>query len=313
VPLPRQCRRAFTLIELLVVIAIIAVLIGLLLPAVQKVREAAQRSQCQNKLKQIGLALHNVHDARGTFPAGIEIDFAKRHCNGNDCRGNPVYVYLMPYLEQEILVKNWNFDLGMNVGITNPNLSVAKPVPTWLCPSDLRGIKFPASKTYFGVAGGKASLGIGSRGAVYTDGLLAVGPKRSIAEVTDGTSNTMAFGESNHPARWGSDPAAYGTDTGGPVNWLMPDGGARSGNALSNTERSYGRSLRTTRYPINASLVPIAPNEENDSPFGSFHPNGGHFVFADGHVQFLTNSIDTITYQGLSTFAGGETLDATKY
>ena len=118
-------RHAFTLIELLVVIAIIAVLIGLLLPAVQKVREAANRMQCQNNLKQLGLALHSFHDANGAFPRGRTIPNAQSFSAQSR---------LLPYLEQENAAKLVNYTVNYN---DPPNLAAsAIVIKSFICPSD---------------------------------------------------------------------------------------------------------------------------------------------------------------------------------
>src|SRR4051812_48319239 len=122
-------RRAFTLIELLVVIAIIAILIGLLLPAVQQVRSAAARIKCQNNLKQLALACHNHHSAYGYFPAGLER-------NGQTGRKSSLFIELLPYIEQANLYTMWDFNTPTNDQMSGPTARAATLIPVYICPLD---------------------------------------------------------------------------------------------------------------------------------------------------------------------------------
>ncbi|MEX0865883.1 MAG: DUF1559 domain-containing protein, partial [Pirellulales bacterium] len=146
----------FTLVELLVVIAIIGILIALLLPAVQSAREAARRVQCSNNLKQIGLALLNYEFTYGAFPAGASISIPEQ-CSGNDCRGNPMYVAMLPFLELRNIEQSYDYDVNWGwAAWWNANSGLAtQTIGVYQCPSEGRFAEYPNHRLYFGVTGGK--------------------------------------------------------------------------------------------------------------------------------------------------------------
>jgi prepilin-type N-terminal cleavage/methylation domain-containing protein/prepilin-type processing-associated H-X9-DG protein len=310
----RHLRQAgFTLIELLVVIAIIAILIGLLLPAVQKVREAASRMRCQNHLKQFGLAIHNYHDAYRILPSGSLID-PNTNCyanGGTDCRGTPLWWTILPYLEQQNTFVQFVADDGWNTAFHTTTLGNG-PMPMYTCPSNAKFKEFANRRDYFAVAGGNTRLTLGWRGEIYFDGPFNINNQRKLVEVQDGTSSTLFVGESIHAQLWGDGPGYGVASQGGPVRWSYGGAAVKTPAGIDNNRHAYGRDARNTRYPLN-STVALLPTNENDSPFGSSHTGGAQFLFGDGHVGFLRNSIPLQTLKDLSTIAGQETIDSSQY
>jgi prepilin-type N-terminal cleavage/methylation domain-containing protein/prepilin-type processing-associated H-X9-DG protein len=313
----------FTLVELLVVITIIGILIALLLPAVQAAREAARGMRCSNNLKQIGMAMLGYENTYGRLPAGAAIPTAA----GCGCRGNPSYVSILPFLELANLDAIYNYSTsegwliawcGEIADTANAKALRHTPIEVYKCPSEakwesslftLAGETYnvgPMRRVYFGVSGGKKPEGINGAGKVFRDGVMYPNSFTRIADITDGTSSTMMVGESAHPHRWGFGPG-YGNDqVGGPAMWA-DGGGDGSDGAISSEDMS--RCTMSTYYPINfdmiKSLGSLLKDQRIQIPFGSEHPGGAYFVFCDGHVAILNESMNVDLYQDLSDRAGG--------
>jgi prepilin-type N-terminal cleavage/methylation domain-containing protein/prepilin-type processing-associated H-X9-DG protein len=294
--------RGFTLIELLVVIAIIAILIGLLLPAVQKVREAAARMSCTNNLKQIGLALASYEETHKKYPPGrVGCDGANNGpCNGLtliERTGASGFLMLLPFVEQGNLYNTFDQnDLPYNQGATwvAKSQGVEQRPSVYVCPTDssqpfvvTNGLN-AATGSYAFVHGTRGpNEGINADMKTNNTGMFNYKNTHTLAAMTDGTSNTIMVGE-------------------------VID---------AHTELSYNRwslgsrhldSLRSTVNPLNTPPGTGVTTSPYGIPlyggFGSRHTGGGQFVFGDGHVIFISDSIDINTYRGLSTRAGGETV-----
>ena len=291
--LRRRGEKGFTLIELLVVIAIIAILIGLLLPAVQKVREAAARTQCQNNLKQMGLALHNFHDVYQHLPTGFYPWYS----------GTFTYtgwqLQSLPFLEQTNL---WNLSytyLQANPSATDTNAYPACgfQMKIFICPSNAR----PLLESYGGVNYELTSYmgvtGTSSNNPVSGDGVLYSGSNVRMTDITDGTSNTAAIGE--RPCTgdlyygWGFAP--YGTGAG--------DGDTVLGSL--DTVLAVTMGDVATNVGLRQPTQPFTTAEIDGAHFWSFHNVGANFLFCDGSVHFLPYAAGSI-FPALCTRNGGE-------
>jgi prepilin-type N-terminal cleavage/methylation domain-containing protein/prepilin-type processing-associated H-X9-DG protein len=289
---PRPKRRGFTLIELLVVIAIIAILIALLVPAVQKVRESAARTECQNNLKQIALAALNYHSAHKVFPRGFVTEPAAEN--------NGVFISLLSYVEQEPIYKIWVFTPAgsQNWGTvdTASTHGAANVVPPYLCPTGC-GAPVRGYENWSGYDMGLtcylANAGTRSYALQSKDGIFFENSRIRVEDIFDGSSNTFLFGERNY-----KEPGLNGCT----VN--MWDWGAWG--AATGVIYDMGDTHGSSSVPINSVCGPTINQDDRLNAFGSLHPGGANFAFADGTVRFVPSNIDLATLQALSTRSGAE-------
>jgi len=274
-------RRGFTLVELLVVIAIIGVLVALLLPAVQAAREAARRTQCINNEKQTGLGLINFHDTEGHFPAGTLLGGT----------GWSWSARILPYMEVGNLHKQIDFNIPYNAVHRINNEAMRTFVSHYVCPSAgqplliaccgaIRGDEDSAETNYSAVATHRDGTDAFYARDLDGTGIMYLQSKTEIRHVIDGTSNTFLVAECDLEQ---NDP--YNVKS--TQNW---------GKLWASENRV------TTAYGINSDLGHV------HAPVRSHHPGGAHFLFADGHVGYLSEGIDQLTLEALTTRSGGETV-----
>jgi prepilin-type N-terminal cleavage/methylation domain-containing protein/prepilin-type processing-associated H-X9-DG protein len=316
-----RSRRAFTLIEVLVVIAIIAVLIGLLVPAVQKVREAAGRAQCANNLRQMGLALHGYHDARGTFPPGYLNQVSAKYPNV------PAFLYrwsylaqLTPYLEQTPVYNTLDLTIPLYqdfAGDVFPDnqFGVSQKIAIFLCPSDLQPVVSPQ----FGPTNYVACLGSGAGGGTRTtaDGVFYNDSHIRITQITDGTSNTALMSEQILGP--GGPPITDVAKVDVRLDYAFfrvrqaVDEGFCQGTSLWLTDRGsrwadgeVQYSLYDHHYPPNAPQWDCIAIEYSWKPARSRHTGGVNLLLADGSVHFVANGVNPVIWQALGSRNGGE-------
>ncbi|OWK43396.1 DUF1559 domain-containing protein [Fimbriiglobus ruber] len=296
----RTSRRAFTLIELLVVIAIIAILIGLLLPAVQKVREAASRTSCTNNLKQLGLALHAYHDANSKLPPGYTATGAYVDGTNDTTPGWAWGAYILPYLEQSNLFAQYNLTQPVQSSTASQTL-----VKTFICSSDITPTTafavtnvswatvclVPPSSYAACCGGGVSTTAATGNGSFYRNSTVR------LTDITDGTTNTIFLEErafANVQSTWV-----------GAINTGYCNQGQYNAAAVPGKIGQGAGDLVLIHAGTNNNT-----SGRNLDDASSKHTGGGNFLFGDGSVHFLQNaqsgSTTSATLQTMGTIAGGE-------
>ncbi len=295
----KKCaRNAFTLVELLVVIAIIGILIGMLLPAVQQVREAARRTSCMNNVRQIGLATLNYESGHGYFPPGWQLE------DINDPLSEPGWgwsAHILPFLEQSVVADRINFKVAIDDH--DHEDIIREVIPMYLCPSQSANAKivnlaehvehgdhddlaawhdhdhddheelWAGRSDYSGVFGSTEI----SDSPLKGNGVYYGGSRVKIRDIKDGLSHSMMVGER--------------TQQLGPISWV---------GMVPEIDEAFARIVAVADHP---------PNDDHDAHFEDFrsdHPGGIVVALCDGSSHFLSDNIDLFNFQGLATINGGE-------
>lgn len=326
-------RPGFTLIELLVVIAIIAILIALLLPAVQQAREAARRTQCKNNMKQLGLALHNYHDTFNLFPPAHLRTQANYPGTGalTSWRGFSLHSMILPYIEQSALYNQMDFNTYFDQG--NNTVSRRTKLAAFLCPSDSTypGSPDQGNNSYAGSMGPNLGQYVGPIG--LRDGMFCFDVPVRMADIRDGTSNTIAMaeqliGDNANTAYTPGDVvrgiAWTGSTPSKPTqNELNTYGtacqaGTTNHHSHNGREWSIGMPAQTLfntaappnwQYPTCQSCTGCGwMDSQGIFPSRSRHTGGVQVLLGDGSARFVSDNVDLATWQNLGSVRGGEVI-----
>jgi prepilin-type N-terminal cleavage/methylation domain-containing protein/prepilin-type processing-associated H-X9-DG protein len=336
----RNGSRGFTLIELLVVIAIIAVLIGLLLPAVQAAREAARRIQCTNNMKQLGLALHNYESIAGAFPPSLVV---ARNGAGYWSNGWSAHGRLLPFIEQGTTFNAINFTFAYSIP---DNTTVARlSLSSFLCPSEIRPEPRISGANVYGVTNYAWNMGDwyvwrGLADGTGNRGAFGVNRSRRLADFSDGLSQTVVASEvktyqpflTTCDLATVSEPGSIPAPTADPYG-VVPE--YRSGSCAlrltGHTEWVDGAALETgftTAWtpnreiqggPTSVDVNILGRGEKTGGPTyaaitaRSHHPGGVNAMFGDGSVRFIKDTIDGATWRSLGSVQSGEVISADAY
>ena len=324
----------FTLVELLVVITIIGILIALLLPAVQAAREAARRMQCQNNLKQIGLAIMNYESGNQTLPPG-----GMASASGH---GTSWWVRILPFAEGGNVADRYNYSLGGWLGTNTEAMNLLSNLqfPYMYCPSSTLSRKVLSADigqtgwsaniqgtTYTGISGAAADndttniysastiQALSATGWGSTGGVLIEHRAIAISEITDGTSNTMMVGEQSD---WLSPVVDASSDVPCDTGDCRSDcgHGFTMGPAAPNASDKRTFNLTCVYHPVNyktATGYGVADNCGPNTPIQSAHPNGANVAFADGSVQVLSETLDMTVLRNLATRNDGKVISASSF